>query len=114
MTHKSFTCVKEAKIFSFVLVSQVGDNLLRAEQILSELLNEGWNIAAAGGVSGDPGEPLYPWGNGFLILVRERRIPADDFYEPKMIDDEIWEASDGPDDWTDETRPSIAPSIKLT
>jgi hypothetical protein len=62
---------KEVKILHFVLVSQAGSNVPQAEKLLTEYVNEGWYIVAAGGVSGDPGEPLHPWGNGFIVLQRD-------------------------------------------
>jgi hypothetical protein len=62
---------KQIKIIQFVLVSQAGSNVSQAEELLTEYINQGWYIVTAGGVSGDPGEPLHPWGNGFVVIQRD-------------------------------------------
>jgi len=92
---------KEAKIIPFVLVSQAGSNLHQAEQLLGELLNDGWTITAAGGAGGDAGDPYYPWADGFIVLVRDRPTSHNGYHANKATDDEIWTADDAPGDYLD-------------
>ena len=69
---QQLTTSKQVKIVPFVVASEHGSNIPEAERMLTELINEGWQIVSAGAAGGDPGsEDLSPWANGFVILARE-------------------------------------------